>query len=221
MAQNWCGHCGLTGTLSPVEPWITLDIEMTEEPNPPFAPEEVSTERRLQIWKCSACGEPTLRQYYWNDVYSDPTDAFDPATLYPRQPETGDMPERVADRYSQLLQQLGQPEMFAVGAGKVLEAVCGDLGITDGKLHHRLERLAASGKLPESLADQALLVKDYRNIGGHDDDREVTAADVTLTRGFVEGLLDYLYWGPARYERAAAAFEERKTKRDGPEMSAG
>jgi hypothetical protein len=60
------------------------------------------------------------------------------------------------------------------------------------------------------LADQAILVTEYRNIGGHDDDREVQADDVPLIQGFVDSLLEYLYWEPAKYERAAAAFEERK-----------
>lgn len=53
-------------------------------------------------------------------------------------------------------------------------------------------------------------------IGGHDDDREITTEDVVLIRGFVEGLLEYLYWGPEKYKRALAAFEERLGSRDSP-----
>jgi len=113
-----------------------------------------------------------------------------------------------------MMQVLFQPESFAVGAGRLLEAVCANRGITDGSLHNRLEQLAASGDLPEPLANQALLVKEYRNIGGHDDDREITPEDVLLISGFVEGLLEYLYWGPEKYKRALVAFEERQASRD-------
>jgi hypothetical protein len=210
-----CGHCGREGTLHSIDPWITLSTSTTEQPNPPFAPEEITTERRLQIWKCSVCGEPTLRQYYWNDDYSDPSDAWEPETIYPREHEVTDLPDQVSRRYSEMMQVLFQPESFAVGAGRLLEAVCADRGIMEGTLHHRLEQLAVSGDLPGPLADQALLVKEYRNIGGHDDDREITPQDVVLIRGFVEGLLEYLYWGPEKYKRALDAFAERQASRDG------
>jgi hypothetical protein len=122
-----------------------------------------------------------------------------------------DLPQRVARRYSEMMQVLFRPEAFAVGAGKVLEAVCTDLDIpTEPDLYDRLEQLATSGKLPEPLAKQAHLIRRYRNIGGHDDDREIAPDDVKVIRGFVDSLLDYLYRGPARYARAAAALEERQ-----------
>lgn len=212
--MNRCGHCGREGTLHSLDPWVTLSRTAIEQPNPPFAPEVITTERRLQIWKCSVCGEPTLCQYYWNDVYSDPSDAWDPEAIYPREHEVNDLPDQVSRRYSVMMQVLFQPESFAVGAGRLLEAVCADRGITDGALHHRLGELAASGDLPEPLANQALLVKEYRNIGGHDDDREITPEDVVLIREFVESLLDYLYWGPEKYKRAIDAFEERRASGD-------
>ncbi|HEY4277397.1 MAG TPA: DUF4145 domain-containing protein [Conexibacter sp.] len=209
-----CGHCGREGTLHSIEPSITLSSRATEEPTPQFAPEETTTERRLQIWKCSVCGEPTLRQYYWNDLYSDPADVWEQTTIYPREHEVTDLPDQVSRRYSEMMQVLFQPDSFAVGAGRLLEAVCADRGITHGTLHRRLEQLAASGDLPDPLANQALLVKEYRNIGGHDDDREITPQDTMLIRGFVDGLLEYLYWGPEKYRRALIAFEKRQASRD-------
>jgi hypothetical protein len=220
MAQNLCGHCGREGTLHELEPWITLGSRTSVEPNAPSDPESITIDRRLQVWKCSVCGEPTLRQYYWIDEYNDPEYAWDTEqTLYPREHDVTDLPERVAMRYSEMMQVLFQPEAFSVGAGKVLEAVCTERGIANGPLADRLRELAQRGKLPGPLAKQAQLIRRYRNIGGHDDDQEITKDDVTVIRGFVESLLDYLYWGPAKYERAVAAFEERTAKRDGPEVS--
>jgi hypothetical protein len=219
MGQGLCGHCGREGTLDRVNSWITLDSTTRLEPNPPFAPDEIISDRRLQVWRCSVCGEPTLKQYYWIEPYSDPEDEWNADTLYPREHDVTDLPDRVAQNYSQMMQVLFQPQSFAVGAGRVLEAVCADLGIRHGRLRRRLEKLAADQKLPQRLADQAILVTEYRNIGGHDDDREVQADDVPLIRGFVDSLLEYLYWGPAKYERAAAVFEERKAKRNDPKAT--
>lgn len=67
--------------------------------------------------------------------------------------------------------------------------------------------------MPAGLADQADLVRKYRNIGGHDDDIEVDADDVPLIRGFVDALLEFFYWGPAKLARGREALARRRTAR--------
>ena len=102
-----------------------------------------------------------------------------------------------------------EPDAFAVRAGRLLEAVCREQGVTHGKLYDRLTKLADSGDLPLALADQAHLVREYRNLGGHDSDLGVEEADVALIRGFVEALLDFFYWGPAKLARGRAELQAR------------
>lgn len=180
-----------------------------EYQNGPYA-DEYESQHRLSIQKCSVCQGLTLATYHWIDQYSDPTDDLGERTLYPLQHNVDDLPERVGRRYTEMLELLYAPDAFAVRAGRLLEAVCADRGIPDGTLHRRLERLANHGDLPRPLADQALLVKEYRNVGGHDDRMEVTPDDVPLLRGFVESLPEFFYWGPKKLQRAAEALEARK-----------
>jgi hypothetical protein len=95
--------------------------------------------------------------------------------------------------------------------------VCTDLKIPGGDLGPRLEQLAA-GHLPGPLAKQADLVRHYRNIGG-DERRGIKPEDVTFIRGFLERLLEFLYWAPAKFERAAAAFLEGVATIEGQDRS--
>jgi len=205
-----CGHCGREGTLERIED-VLLSSSTLEYGHGNY----VDHQSRLYIQKCLVCHEPTLTRYFWIDPFSDPTDDLGERTVYPRDHNLPDLPDRVGKRYSEMLELLYAPDAFAVRAGRLLEAVCADLGILRGHLHNRLENLASDDRLPRSLADQALLVKDYRNVGGHDDqDMEVTADDVPLIRGFVEALLEFLYWGPANLARATEAFERRKVNKE-------
>jgi Domain of unknown function (DUF4145) len=210
MTPTRCGHCGREGTLERVDD-VLLSSRKVEYPLG-AAVEHAEHERRLYIQKCSICHEPTLTTYHWIDPFSDPEDDLGERTIYPRGHSLNALPQRVAKRYAEMLELLHAPDAFAVRAGRVLEAVCADLGVREGTLQKRLERLAQGALLPAGLAEQALLVKEYRNLGGHDDDMEVTAVDVPLLRGFVESLLEFLYWGPDQLRRATEAFERRRAK---------
>ena len=164
----------------------------------------------IDVMECSICHGPTFARYGWLDPWFDsPEDARDYTVLYPRQHEVADLPNRVALRYSQMLELLFAPDAFAVRAGRVLEAVCSDQGFKKGDLNDRLNDLANSGALPHALADQAHLVRKYRNLGGHDADLEVEEADLGLIRDFVEALLEFLYWGPAKLARGNAQLRSR------------
>ena len=65
------------------------------------------------------------------------------------------------------------------------------------------------------LPEQAHLIKDYRNLGGHDTDIEVGPRDVPLIREFVESLLDNIYWAPDKLDRVMKEFGLRLTRERG------
>lgn len=208
MTHLRCGHCGRQGTLERVED--VLVSSRTVEVGEGMYADEIDQQQRVLIQRCSVCQGLTFSMYVWIDQFSEPGDDLDGTVLYPRDLEVDDLPIRVGQRYSEMLELLFAPDAFAVRAGRLLEAVCSDLGIAEGELHRRLEQLARDDRLPRSLADQALLVKEYRNVGGHDDEMDVSDDDVPLVRGFVEALLEFLYWGPAKLARATDEFERRK-----------
>jgi hypothetical protein len=174
--------------------------------------EEVNVQRIAQVDRCTACGELTLSRYLWIDQYFDPGDVV-PDVLYPARRDLTDLPAGVAVRYGAMLELQHAPDVFAVRAGRVLEAVCADRGIDDKlKFREQLNALVDEASVPKPLVDQAHLVYDYRNYGGHTKEFEVETQDVSLIRGFVDSLLEFLYWEPAALARAAAAFKERRTE---------
>jgi hypothetical protein len=213
-----CRHCGREGTLIRVEDVVfdTQPVEIIHVSGAGEWPREATEQHVLNIRRCSACGQPTVASYFWVDEWSDPED--EPRgwrLLYPPERDPAMLPPGVRDRYLEMLELQYAPDAFAVRAGKLLEAVCADQGvprIQDGKdlsLGRRLDQLVSNGKLPQPLVAQARLVKDFRNIGGHDDDIALAPEDVHLVREFAEALLGYLFWGPASLERSRQALQDR------------
>jgi len=171
--------------------------------------EETTNQEILLVQRCSVCAAPTLSTYHWIDGWSDDYMGFE--RLHPPRRTLEDLPSRVRARYQSMLELLHAPDAFAVRSGRLLEAVCTDQGVPSGDLGPRLDQLAGKNRqtIPKALADQAHLVREFRNLGGHDDDVDVEARDVPLIRVFVEALLEFLYWGPARLDRGREALETR------------
>jgi hypothetical protein len=175
---------------------------------------EIEYQTIIDVARCGQCTQPTFTQYNWVDgIFEEPEQALNVRRLFPPNRNSSDLPQRVRRRYVDMLDMLHAPDAFAVRAGRLLEAVCLEQGVpredASGRrqdLNARLGVLVRTGHVPKALADQAHLVREYRNLGGHDEDLEPTAADVPLIRDFVEALLDFLYWGPAKLVERQATF---------------
>lgn len=207
MAER-CDNCGREGTL--VHAGDVVLASRTIEVDG----EGTSDQHMLLVQRCSVCEAPTMSTYRWIDGWSDPTDLMHFKRLHPPQRELEALPQRVRERYTSMLELLHAPDAFAVRAGRLLESVCNDQGVVGGDLGPRLDQLAGKKlqTIPRALADQAHLVREFRNLGGHDDDVDVEAKDVPLIRAFVEALLEFLYWGPAKLERGREALAARVMK---------
>lgn len=203
-----CGHCGREGTLE-TKGSVTLTAENQIVQNTGFQ-EEISIQLIAQVDRCSNCRELTLSRYTWIDPYSDPEDV-EVETLYPRPDSTDDLPAGIGQRYEAMLELQHAPDAFAVRAGRLLEAICADRGISsDLTLRNQLDALVEQADVPPQLVSQAHVVYTYRNYGGHVKEFEVEAGDVPLIRGFIDALLDFLYRDPAELTRVSAALEARK-----------
>jgi hypothetical protein len=209
-----CGHCGPENSLECLGR-VVLSTRSDAEPIGDRYMQEITTERIAQIRRCNGCSNLTLETYTWVDGYMEPEDVV-LQQLYPQERSFAELPPRVRDRYQAMLELQHAPDAFAVRAGRLLEAVCADQGVPKSKEHpvldKRLKALVTRAGVPSALTDQALLVKDYRNLGGHDDAWEVEDEDVPLIRSFVESLLDFLYWGPANLARVTAEFKRREAE---------
>lgn len=206
-----CGHCGREDTRESKGSLVLSETHDTVTDG--ALSYEIGIQKRAQIDICSGCGKPTLLTYTWVDEFMDPTDV-EANELYPERRELDDLPERVRRRYGEMLEVQHLPDAFAVRAGKTLESVCTDQGVVRTTklkdLADRLDALVERGDVPQPLADQAHITREYRNLGSHDAELEVRDADVPLIRRFVEGMLDFLYWGPASLARLTEDLEARK-----------
>jgi hypothetical protein len=216
-----CQNCGREGVLKYVED-VVFSTRPTKISHDNGYVEAVEDQQVLQIHRCEGCGAPTVLSYRYIDGWSDPSDYMDLRQVFPVPRSFGDLPDRVAERYRRMLELQYEPDAFAVRAGRVLEAVCSREGVTEGDLGPRLDQLAGKKRetIPRALAAQAHLVREFRNVGGHDDDVEVEAADVPLIREFVESLLEFLYWGPAKLERGRQILQRRVDDAARPDVSA-
>jgi hypothetical protein len=215
MGPSRCGHCGREGTLERVDQLVIhredTVVVMNERDEQPAEWQTI-----LYVQRCANCNEPTITRYGWLEPFFDSEDDVrGETTIYPPQHDVGDRPDRVAKRYTEMIELKAHPDAFAVRGGRLLEAICADQGVdkSQGDLHKRLGILASRGDVPSALADQAHLVRQYRNLGGHDDDLEVKDAD--LIRAFSEALLEFLYWGPAKLARGTAELRSRRQKLKG------
>ena len=89
------------------------------------------------------------------------------------------------------------PNAFAVLLGRVLDQICTDHQAKGKDLHHRIEALAKSGKLPEPLKEVAHGLKKLRNFGAHGNLGDLDSKDAPLLESLCRALLMYLYTVPA------------------------
>jgi hypothetical protein len=211
-----CGHCGRLGALEHVKDVAVSSrpttITETHGDDPRRYEREVADQQILSVRRCTVCEGLTLGTYRYVDDWSDPSDFMDWQDIYPARKPLEALPDRVRERYLQMLELLHAPDAFAVRAGRLLEAVCAERGVAKGVLRDRIDLLVEQADVPAALVEQAHLVRRYRNFGGHDDDIEVEEADVPLIRDFAETLLDYLYWGPEKLAQGKGRLEERRAR---------
>ena len=164
-----CDNCGREGVLSHVAD-VVLDSRPTEVTYGEGHREEAADQRVLLVERCEVCRAPTMSTYRYIDGWSDPSDFLDLQQICPMRRLSDDLPQRVWKRYQKMLQIQAEPDAFAVRAGRLLEAICSDQGVAEGDLGPRLDQLAGKKRqtIPRALADQAHLVRKFRNVGGHD-----------------------------------------------------
>jgi hypothetical protein len=72
-----------------------------------------------------------------------------------------------------------------------------------------LDKLAKADCLPKVFVEMADHLRALGNLGAHEDDVELEAADADVAAEFAEAILEYLYRVPARVEHARASLAAR------------
>ena len=189
-----CGHCGKQTTFRLHDPY-RFDTAY------PYGTDEVSEYKTFSTYICSTCSQPTL--VLTIGAYNEVDGGWlhvTTETLYPiPSTQLNNLPELVDRRYNAALKvRYVEPNAFAVMVGRTLEAVCNHEKAVGRTLAEKLENLANSGRIPQTLAEMARQLRVLRNLGGHDAEDEVTEADVPIILDFLEAILEYLYVAPAK-----------------------
>ena len=182
-----CGHCGSVRELG-------LRVTYTDSW---YYPEfEVRGYTTWSILQCPACLKPTLEEYSLTDTDNFP----DEQTLYPSANafETN-LPLKIAREYVSALRVRDlSKNACAVLIRRTLEVICEHEQAKGKSLNEKIQDLATSGRIPQTLADMAHLSRKIGNFGAHVLEYEITKSDLTIMIDFVEAILEYLYVAPAK-----------------------
>jgi hypothetical protein len=161
------------------------------------------------VYWCPACGEPTVQTWCWSPEMSVEANE---RVLYPTRRDNTSLPETIGIRLDAAMKvKKIDPGFYAVGIGRMLEAVCKEQGATGKDLFAQLDDLVVMGKMPEPLTAAAHELRKLRNLGAHDEEIDVSADDVALIEALGEAILEYLYRAPAAVAAVRAGLAERRT----------
>lgn len=196
-----CLHCGATTVLR-------IRAEYTYA----LTPEDYGGSKDIErvtwsLLQCLECLRPTLVQA---DQVSHRVDRHEwqakvtsMQSLYPGETKVpSSIPEHIRKLYAEAISvKLLSPSSCAVLVRRTLEAVCQHEHATGHTLAEKLRNLAASGKIPQTLADIAFHLKQLGNLGAHfDADDNVTTEDMPIILDFAGLFLEYLYVAPAKIQ---------------------
>jgi ribosomal protein S15P/S13E len=185
--------------------------------------EDVTFYRTWRLLQCPACEKAILEEITYLEGDADP----DEKILYPSAKASpaitppiihseisDEVPSEISSEYESALKIRDiSPPACAVLIRRTLEVICQYEKATGKDLNAKIHALAASRRIPQTLADMANLTRQIGNLGAHvDPNDKVTRSDVTTMIDFLEAILEYLYVAPAKI----AAVQKRLSKTQGP-----
>jgi hypothetical protein len=206
-----CDHFGRRTTF-----YIRSHYMHTDHFEEDFEHSETFIYTTWYIMQCSGCSKPAVTQVTKSSKLVSPRQWKDSLpsvdVLYPtgKTPLTN-LPEVIEKKYAEALRVSNiSPSSCAVLVRKTLEAVCKHENAPGRVLADKLKNLADTGRIPQTLVDVALHLRQLGNLGAHFDEDEVTETDVLIILDFVELLLEYLYVAPAKIEAVKQRLNKQK-----------
>ncbi len=208
-----CGHCGNRTTIEKCG-----EYEATRQKYDSKNDKWYWNRASWRLIECMTCSKPTLFEV--NENVSDTLDPvaeldyFHHRILYPSvEAPLTNLPQKVERAYTAALKVRNiEPNAYAVLVGRTLEAACNHEKAPGRTLANKLDYLAQSGRIPSTLAEMALHLRELRNLGAHAAEDEVNEEDVPVILDFVEAILEYLYVAPAKIEAVRARLKKGEIK---------
>ena len=169
--------------------------------------------RQYEICSCASCSKIFVTSFYYDERFLD--EPLDIETLYPKK-RVGiprGLPEHIEDEYiaAQRIRD-ASPNAYGVLLGRILELVCLDKGIKDGKLESSLKKLAAAEKIPDQVLQVAKKLNVFRHAGAHATVGELSRAEVPILDDLCNAVLEYVYTAPWLISRAESGLANLHSK---------
>lgn len=161
---------------------------------------------------CTTCNEPLLYNGIERAEYGEW-----PGLAYPETGELHDaVPDSVRDTYQEAFGiKAKAPRGYAILIRSAIEGICDDKAIPKRNLQQRLEKLAAAGFVPPTLAKMTDVLRTLGNAAAHDVVRKVTIPMTWAIDGFFRAVVEYVYVAPAKLEAFQAALSKAKPPSEG------
>lgn len=198
--ERACGHCGRSNALESKGNVLIKRIE--DQRN------EITIDTYVEILYCLACDAPVIFQVSWSD---DIGETWGERQLYPAGRDNEAIPEKVRTRLEAAGRvKLIEPGLYAVGVRRMLESVAHEEGATGDDLFSKLDDLVRKDRIPAPLAEAAHEIRKLGNLGAHDDEVEIQAADVPAIEALADAILEYLYRAPATLDAVKGSLDKRR-----------
>jgi hypothetical protein len=200
-----CPHCNNSAPMEIVAEYSQVGPQFYEEANGFIDEGDI-----YELLICPACGEVTLRKYYYA-IYMDPGDER-PVVLYPHPEKVPTaLPSTVMTAYQAANKVRSiDPNAYAVLLGRVLEIICQDRKAEGDTLYKKLEDLTKRGEIPQPLVEMAHGLRQLRNVGAHASLGELTSKEIPFLDDLCRAILEYVYSAPELIEKAKRRLDEIK-----------
>ena len=206
-----CNHCGNKGLAN-----LKGNFDSVEE----YVDEETKFRSLVSIttWmflECPVCNNAILMTHEQYGQSEEEDDDRFYKIIYPlKSIEMKNTPKSIRSKFEAAVKSLHiDKEICMIALRKVLEMICKDQGVTEGKLFDNINELATKGVFPSELKDCSHLIRRIGNDGAHHDVEAITIWEIKDVISLVEFIIQYLYEIPNKINNLEKKYEKRDSKK--------
>lgn len=167
-----------------------------------------------EILLCPACEQQSIQRSRWNDVCELP-DEVDIDIIFPEQEKIPiGLPKEILSQYvSAQKVALVDSDAYIILLRRLLESICINRNVAEGKLFDMLEELEQNGEIPRKLVAVAKNIRIFGNVAAHQSNGKILKKEISLATDLMNALLEYIYSAPYlvnQAERKLVMIKKRK-----------